>query len=232
MNNPALSEYLKTGFDQVEGWCYREVAEMVDLLDEAQRKRECMGGIAEVGVHHGKLFLLLNSTSLLHEESYAIDVFERQDLNIDHSGQGNRQAFERNLANFDTHKGKNVVVVAGDSTDVATQTLIRKRVRFFSVDGGHTAEHTLNDLRLAQQCIVAEGVVILDDILNAHWLGVIEGAVRYLLTKPTLIPFAVGYNKMLLANLSHAGRYYDMMASSPLCKKVGVDICGYKVIAM
>lgn len=232
MKNSALSEYLKNGFNQVEGWCYPEVADMVDVLDDAQSKRDCKGGVAEVGVHHGKLFLLLNSTSHANEQSYAIDVFDRQDLNIDHSGQVNKQAFERILANLDTHKEANVAIVSAESTDMATHSHIRQGVRFFSVDGGHTVEHTINDLKLAQQSIIAEGIVILDDILNAHWLGVIEGAVRFLLTKPTLVLFAVGYNKMLLANFSHASRYYDLMAASSLCKKVGVEICGNKVIAM
>lgn len=190
------------------------------------------GGVAEIGVHHGKFFLLLNSTTFENEQSYAIDVFERQELNIDQSGSGNLQVFERNLRNFDAHYGKNVMVLSEDSTDPALVAKIQKRVRFFSVDGGHTAEHTISDLIFAQKSIIPQGVVILDDILNSHWLGVIEGAIRYLLTKPTLIPFAIGYNKLLLANISYATRYYKLMAASSLCVKADVEFCGHKVISM
>jgi len=33
MKNVALANYLATGFVEVQGWCYREVAKMVDLVD-------------------------------------------------------------------------------------------------------------------------------------------------------------------------------------------------------
>ena len=33
MKNVALANYLATGFVEVQGWCYQEVAKMVDLVD-------------------------------------------------------------------------------------------------------------------------------------------------------------------------------------------------------
>lgn len=232
MRTPAIAAYMDHGFAAVEGWCSPFVADMVGLVDSFQRRSGCSGGVAEVGIHHGKLFLLLNATCERDERSFAIDVFDSQDLNIDHSGMGNRLQFETNLRRFDRHKGANVTIVAGDSTAAATQRQIDRPVRIFSVDGGHTVEHTLSDLALAQRSIAPAGVVILDDILNAHWLGVIEGAMRYLMQRPLLVPFAIGHNKLLLANLPYARRYYDVFAGSSLCTKPGVEFLGYRLVAM
>jgi cephalosporin hydroxylase len=232
MRTASIEKYMNDGFKSVEGWCSPYVADMVGLIDVFQRRAGCSGGVAEVGIHHGKLFLLLNATCERGERSFAIDLFDSQDLNIDHSGMGDRSRFESNLRRFDRHAGANVTIVAGDSTTAETQRQVDRPVRMFSVDGGHTVEHTLSDLAFAQRCIVAAGVVVLDDILNAHWLGVIEGAMRYLMQRPLLVPFAIGHNKLLLANLPYARRYYELFASSALCTKPGVEFLGYRLVAM
>ena len=108
------------------------------------------------------------------------------------------------MLKYDLHKGNNVKIISGDSTDPKlnlVDTIGKGAIRFVSIDGGHTVEHTINDLKIAAELINNQGVVILDDILNHHWLGVIEGAISYLNTSPTLIPFAIGHNKLFLANL-------------------------------
>lgn len=232
MRSPMIATYMQEGFDQIEGWCSPYVADMVGIVDTFQRGLGFAGGVAEVGIHHGKLFLMLNAACEQSERSFAVDLFERQDLNVDYSGQGSRAQFESNLRRFDRHGGSNVTIVAGDSTTADAQRRIDRPVRLFSVDGGHTVEHTLSDLALAQRCIVPAGVVILDDILNHHWLGVIEGAMRFLMHRPLLVPFAIGHNKMLLANLPYARRYFDLFAASPLCTKPGVEFLGYRLVAM
>jgi predicted O-methyltransferase YrrM len=44
-------------------------------------------------------------------------------------------------------------------------------MRFISIDGGHTPEHTVSDLNLACRLINNQGVVILDDVLHHPWPG-------------------------------------------------------------
>lgn len=227
-----LTTYMSEGFHNVEGWCSDQVATMVQLIDIYQRERRTSGGAAEIGIHHGKLFMLLNSVCDANQRSYAIDLFERQELNLDHSGSGNRAIFEQNLQRYDRHKGTNVSILAADSTTAPLIEMIDQRVRLFSIDGGHTVEHTLNDMAIAANRISPEGIVILDDILSNHWLGVIEAAIRYLMFRPTLVPFAIGHNKLLMCNYSHYQPYYDLFASSTLAAKIGVGFVGHKVVAM
>ena len=188
----------------------------------------------EIGVHHGKLYILLNSVIDSKFSSYAVDIFSNQDLNIDGSGNGSLEIFKKNLMLFDIHKGANTVIIAGDSTDDGL--MLRKRIgvgsmRFISIDGGHTAEHTINDLKISSELISNEGVVILDDILNHHWLGVIEGVVKFLDSKPTLIPFAIGHNKLYLSKLSFNHRYQSLFENSKLATKV-VNFFGHQLVAL
>ena len=75
-----------------------------------------------------------------------------------------------------------------------------------SIDGGHTAIHTMNDLKLASNLISNEGIVILDDILNHRWIGVLEGLVKFLQTTPTLVPVMMGHNKLYLVKLSYQNK--------------------------
>lgn len=215
--NNNLHNYMSNGFDNVEGWCEKTLFHTVDMLSRADINKK--GGCCEIGVHYGKLFILLNSVIDQSETSYAIDVFSRQDLNIDKSGWGSKTDFTDNLKKYDIHKGKNVTIIEGDSTDYSlglTNIIKPGSIRFMSVDGGHTAEHVINDLTIATQIVNNEGVVIVDDILNPYWMGVIEGVVRFLDRKPTLIPFALGHNKLYMAKLSHAEYYKTLFSSSPL----------------
>ena len=57
----------------------------------------------EIGVHHGQFFIALNQLIPSNFTSYAIDVFDNQQLNIDKSGEGNKSKFIENLRNFDRH---------------------------------------------------------------------------------------------------------------------------------
>jgi hypothetical protein len=69
----------------------------------------------------------------------------------------------------------------------------------FSIDGGHTPEHVINDYGIAAQVTRPRGFIIVDDILNAAWPGVIEGVARlFLFGRPKFVPLCIGLNKLLL----------------------------------
>lgn len=232
MRNENLRTYFENGFQQVEGWCSDALFQTIDLLHAVEINKA--GGCLEIGVHHGKFYILLNQVIGAREKSYAVDVFDAQNLNIDGSGLGSLQAFKANLLAHDAHRGANTTIIAGDSTDPGLRleaTIGPGALRFISIDGGHTVEHTVSDLALACRLIRNEGVVILDDILNPHWPGVIEGACRYFATFPTLVPFALGHNKLYLAKLSFQKHYFGLFSQSPLRTKL-VRFFGHDIVAM
>lgn len=230
--NTNLKQYQEGGFPSIEGWCADQLFDAVDLLDGVPINKK--GGCMEIGVHHGKFYILLNQVVAAGETSYAVDIFEEQNLNIDQSGSGSLERFQANLVAHDVHRGANTIIVKGDSTDAGLALDQRIRpgsLRFISVDGGHTVEHTVNDLQIAARLVANEGVVILDDILNHHWPGVIEGAFRFLATSPVLVPFALGHNKLYLCKLSFQAYYCNLFSASHLFTKA-VRFHGHTVAAL
>ena len=227
-----LQRYRADGLAEVKGWFEPESAELMASLLLHQIDVGLAGGVAEIGVHHGRSFLLLANGLLPGESAVALDVFEQQDQNADHSGKGDRARFEQNLERW--APDVEVRVVASSSLDVTPETAreVFGRPRMFSVDGGHTADITRHDLTLAEASIADGGIVVLDDMLNGHWLGVLTGTATYLLDEPGLLPFAISPNKLYLTDSVTAAADYaaHLRASSPdLLGKCDVEFFGTTV---
>ena len=230
--NINLENYKQNGFNNIEGWCLDELFTTIDFFNSLPINKK--GGIAEIGIHHGKFFILLNSIVESNFNSYAIDIFENQNLNMDKSGKGNLHIFKDNLEKYDIHKGKNTIIIKGDSTDRSlqlTKTIEPGSLRFISIDGGHTPAHVVNDLKIAEELISNEGVVIVDDILNHRWLGVYEGVVKYLQTSPTLIPIIMGHNKLYFVKMSYKDYYINNCQNINLPGKCILNFWGFNILS-
>ena len=168
--------------------------------------------MGEIGVHHGRFLILLHLLLQEGERSFAIDLFDRQDENIDKSGKGDMQRFLENLKAC-TDDPERCVIIAENSLHIQPQRIMSEvgKVRLLSVDGGHYEEAVASDLRLAQACLVGGGVAIVDDFFNHDWPGVAAGTSAFLLDKEcALFPFMAGPNKLYLTNdESLARRFRD-----------------------
>jgi hypothetical protein len=176
--------------DTVHGWLRPECAVLVTRLADAQR---IAGSVGEIGVHHGKFFILLSVLRRSGESGVAVDLFEDQAHNIDQSGAGDRGIFEANLRRFGADEG--ISVQSADSTRVQRQQLLDwangQRFRLFSVDGG---------------------LVILDDYFNEAWPGVSEGTNRYLAAHEELVGIGSAHGKTFFTtDEDHAQYYRDTM---------------------
>lgn len=198
--------YRAAGHRFVEGWLEPEVLDIVRTLDSAQRRSEISGGIAEIGVHHGKFFIGLQLLLRDEQRALAVDVFGDQHLNVDGSGEGDRDRF---LANTQRWASSEPVVHQADSTTLdsaAVKELVGSSVRLFSVDGGHTEEIVFSDMTLAEASLTPGGVVIADDVFNERWPGVSVGTLRYL-ERGGLAPFAIGFNKVFFTQPEYVGLF-------------------------
>ena len=198
--------YLRGGIGRVEGWLNPSTCTYLSAIEVLQRGLGIDGDVCEIGVHHGKSFMCLALGLPAGSRAVAIDVFGDEHLNTDRSGRGDRSAFERNLREHGATS--NVEVVQASSVDLHDNGFVAKgpRFRLFSIDGGHTVELTLNDLRVAERTLVDRGVAVLDDFLNPSWLGVITGLFRYWAEGGTLVPAAVVPGKLLLATSAAEAR--------------------------
>lgn len=223
VKHPHIKWYLDNGFHDVHGYCKRHVGSVLDLIESSPYNKKGEG-VAEIGIHVGRLYILLNRTvSCSKHKSYAIDVFENQSYNIDGSGKGNKETFLNNLVSYDLYGGNNTVIIEADSTDSQNDLVNRippGSLKYVSIDGGHTPAHVVNDLKLAEKWIHNEGVVLVDDIMHEGWIGVIQGTLSYLSSNPTLQPFAIGYNKLWMAKVSMKERYRQLMEDSDITRRV------------
>lgn len=202
------ARYIRHGKFTVDGWLRSEAALTIAALTEHQGSLGITGGVAEIGVHHGKLFILLYLLSRPPEKVVAIDLFADQHLNVDLSGRGDLAVFRRNLAR---HAGTDRLVVhQGNSLDLTPADIVRLAdgpLRFASVDGGHTAEITQHDLSIVDGALAEGGIIVLDDVFNEQWPGVVDGVQRYFTRRPNLVPFAICANKTFFCRPSHRDVY-------------------------
>ena len=208
MSDPRLEQYLKFGQRFVNGWLRPGAAQATVLLAETQKRDGASGGVAEIGVHHGKLFIVLYLLCSGLERAVAIDLFSQQHLNIDHSGCGDLEIFRNNLRKYaDTER---LVVHEGDSTKLTSADLMELAhgpLRIVSIDGGHTQEITAHDLATAEGVLSEEGVIVLDDCFNEAFPGVAEGVFRYFSEPRSITPFAIGAGKTFFCKKDLADHY-------------------------
>src|SRR5688572_16645150 len=97
MSENALERYARSGHRQVQGWLSEIGIALILEGCRQQAEWQVRGSICEIGVHHGRLFILLHLATAPDERSVAWDLFEQQDENVDRSGKGNRQRFLENI---------------------------------------------------------------------------------------------------------------------------------------
>lgn len=221
-----IDQYLQYGFDQINGFCPKSALVLLDHMNklvDAPQKR-----VMEIGVHHGQFFIGMNQ--LANSQSYAIDVFDKQEFNIDRSGKGDLHQFIKNMEMYDhANRGKNVEIIQGDSLDSRTFENVEPCC-YISVDGGHTPSHVVNDLTMAQQCMEHSGIIIVDDYFNHWWPSVTEGIVKFLMTTPKIIPFCTSPNKMWFCNLTYRDQYIKHVSTVQHYGQTPTAFFGYPIL--
>ncbi|MEM5294261.1 class I SAM-dependent methyltransferase [Burkholderia sp. JPY481] len=206
--------------DGIEGWLSPTAALMSAALAQYQAGKGYRGHIAEIGVYHGKYLTGLATAVQTGESAIAIDVFDEQAKNLDLKGYDEvgssaihsltERSFLENARKYCPDAP--VRIIKRSSLDVKPADILEMgRVRFFSIDGGHTRDVLLNDLALAEATLTPEGIISIDDILNPQWPGIITGAVRFMDGPTKLRPVAFITNKLLCAFEPFAKEYRDVL---------------------
>lgn len=224
---------------KIDGWSQQGVFAALHLLNEIHKKYGITGNIGEIGVHEGQLFCAL---ALLAdprtERLLAIDVFDEQKKNVDMSGGSTFDIFYENMRSIIGERKKTFRAIESDSLDVDPENIFSSIMalsvdssgiphyegyqirspyfRFFSIDGGHTVVHVLNDLRLVERVMVPGGIVIVDDFMHPKWPGVTEALHIYCSNRASrLVPFAYGNNKMYLTTFHSRKLYSKWIEGNP-----------------
>jgi len=218
MRHDAVRAYLQGAFQTIEGWCSPFLWHLITPLAERQAELGVQGPVAEIGVYHGKFFIGLALTKGAAANNCAIDVFDMQQFNLDGAGKGDLERFRGNVLRAGLPEAA-VAVMRADSMAITDYEVLQVRqatggFTFFSVDGCHTPEHTINDIRIAMRLTRPEGIVMVDDYMNVNWPGVQEGVARlFLFDSPRFVPLAVALNKLFLCHVSHHAANLRLLAA-------------------
>jgi hypothetical protein len=212
-----LDHYRRHGHKKVKGFLEPGAVEMIVALADAQSKLGVSGHVAEIGVYQGRLFTLLSLLRHFDEKAVAIDLFDLGTHYADATVEGDVAKLRANLERYADLK--EVLIHQGDSTELSSASLVSLaggEFRLFSVDGGHTAEVVAHDLATAEGSLTRGGILIQDDFFNELWPDVAVATVRYFDQPRSIVPFAIGANKVMFCHPTYAAEYrHVLMDRSP-----------------
>jgi hypothetical protein len=232
MNYNRISRYVVSGRKKVDGWFSRVDAEIFSTLTLTQLRFGVKGDAMEIGVHHRRSFIAINLCLDESERAIAIDIFDRQELNRDYSGRGNRKKFEQNVRYYgDSSK---VEIISASSLDITIDKIkqFTSALRFVSIDGGHWYDAVINDLTLAASCASPECIVAIDDFFNPDFPEVAAACYCWRVSNSDFTPLCISQGKLYIYRGSIAEQYYSSMTDNNYlsfnCKKL-VQFIGNKI---
>jgi Methyltransferase domain len=207
--SPALRNYLRWKVYSVNGYLKSLDARLIGALAAWQSSNKIAGGLAEIGVHHGKLFFVLALSRQAGEKSLAIDLFEDDEMNASTRFGGRNRAFSRHAAKLNIALESTEVQKADSLTLTSADIMSRVgTVRMFSVDGGHLYHHVANDLPLVFSTLAPGGVIIVDDFCNSEWPEVTSATYDFVRAQEgKIVPAILTRNKLYLTPPEIASAY-------------------------
>ena len=216
MNNQQFEKYLSE-FENIEGWFDKRAVKVLQYFNQLQLENSIEGDIFEIGAYKGKLTILLAIFLRNNEKLIVNDIFDLQNLNISRSGsKANYVDFMNNLSDYFNDLSFLEIIIAGSSSLHNTQR--NDKFRIFSIDGGHSAEETYEDMLYASKVIDEKGIIILDDYYNSNWPGVKEGADKYCSEYNDLVPLTAFFNKFIYVKDECKDFYLNCLNSDSFIK--------------
>ena len=166
---------LPSDIEKIDGW-YENVETNWKVISMIREKQKA-GSLIEIGVYHGRRFIMFASLMDDEDKALAIDVWSNYDDDLTHDWSGynaDRGHFEQNLKKY--IPDKRVGILQRDSRLLSTQDFdFFLPCSIFSIDGNHSHQCTINDLDLAASSINDTGIIILDDYFSRYWPGAKSG---------------------------------------------------------
>lgn len=198
---------------RIAGWLAWQDWRMLQLLVTDQNPQG--RALLEIGVHHGKSFVAMAQCAG-DRRLYAIDIFDRQEGNIDRSGLGDKDAFLANLRRFGVDPAR-VTIDERLSNEVAPADVLGAvgPVDLFHIDGGHHIDAVNADLDLALATVSDSGVVAIDDTYRPEWPEVSAAVFAHAGFQAEFMQFAIGFNKSYWCRPDSRQRYQEVLLRDP-----------------
>jgi hypothetical protein len=225
-NSEQLEQYLTEGSRHVDGYLQSGSASVICSLFDIQDELGISGNIAEIGVFHGKLLILLCHSLRASEQAFAIDAFNSEpDIQGIKTAEDHRQFSSDNLLGNLAASGietELVKLIVANSQNLEGKNLLSEfggnTIRLFSVDGDHSRTGARHDLNLAAATLADGGIILADDLFNVICPSLTEGIIDFFRDdnagrlEPVAIiaangPVQTGSTKLVLADAKFANRY-------------------------
>ena len=182
-----LDYYLTESSRQVHGYLQSGSASVICSIFDIQDELKISGNIAEIGVFHGKLLILLCHSLREDEIAFAVDLFNSQpDIQGIKTEAEHRQFSSDNLfanlvkVDIDPELVKPIIYNTQDLSDCdLIQKFGSSNIRLFSVDGDHSREGVRHDLNLAAATLSRGGIILADDLFNTICPSLTEGIIDF-----------------------------------------------------
>src|ERR1700757_4122244 len=155
-----LDKYIARSMETVQGYLPSLDARLIAALLSNQDENNIMGHLCEIGVHHGRLFLMLALARRSGERALAIDLFEDDAINSNTRHAGRDRALFANARRLGIELSQEETFKTS-SLDIGAEDILKRttgQIRFFSIDGSHLFQPVENDLRLAESTLTAQGI--------------------------------------------------------------------------
>jgi hypothetical protein len=175
-----------------------------DNFFEFQRSSGVAGNLFEIGTWHGR------SAAAMAARQGPEEVLILCDFLLDHL-----HVLDNLSANsFDISR---VIMLRKKSFALGRSELqeYEKSIRWFHIDGEHSAEAVFSDLLIADRFLAERGIIVLDDFFNPRYVSVTLATFSYLRSNPhSLKLLLVGDNKGYLCKPSSLNRYRSFLVDS------------------
>lgn len=176
----ALETYQRA--DAVKGFMNADDALHFDLALGMQRALGIAGDIMEIGSWFGKSAGFLANYVEPDERLLVCDAFQSETIDT-YESQPSVPDLETNIRtiapDFDFDR---LVVFSCLSNELELPP--ETQLRFAHVDGGHSEQEALHDLRLVAEFMVEGGVIVVDDFRHKSWPEVVRAVEIFLETDP------------------------------------------------
>jgi hypothetical protein len=183
-----VEQYFKD-LRKIPGWFWPIDMFLFAGIDQLQKAESLTGDILEIGTYQGKSAILLGYFLQVHEELIICDTFESEAIgkhnlteNQKYYTNLQRQTFEKNFAQFHSRPPRKHLPESNT-------------FRFIHIDGSHLYDVVREDIRLSQQLLGDNGVVVFDDYRSPHTPGV-AAALWDAVLHESLHPFCLSPGKM------------------------------------
>ena len=112
-----------------------------------------------------------------------------------------------------------ILIVKKDSTTMNATEYLNftkgNKYRIISIDGCHTKNATLIDLKNAIKILTNDGIIILDDYFNDHWPGVNFAINEFMSNNNNFRLIYLNANKFVLCHKNYYDKYVKILENIP-----------------